>query len=189
MLDVIQNRQLDAAIVKVISSKTDAYGLQRATQNGIATAVVPSARYRGDWQNMSQRVSEEILPSQPDLVCLAGYMCKYIIHDKLRNRVMNIHPALLPAFGGQGMYGMRVHQAVAAAGVKVTGCTVHFCDQEYDQGPIILQRTCPVIDTDTPEQIQQRVFHEECLAYPEAIRLFSENRLRISDGRVHIATK
>jgi len=99
---------------------------------------------------------------------------------------MNIHPALLPSFGGQGMWGHHVHEAVLRSGCKVSGCTVHFCTDEYDAGPIILQRTCPVQDDDTVESLAARVFEQECLAYPEAIRLFAEDRLVVRDGRVRV---
>jgi folate-dependent phosphoribosylglycinamide formyltransferase PurN len=99
---------------------------------------------------------------------------------------MNIHPALIPAFCGKGYYGHHVHEAALAYGVKVSGCTVHFADNIYDHGPIILQRTVPVLDTDTAESLAVRVFEQECEAYPEAIRLFAEGRLRIDGRRVRI---
>jgi folate-dependent phosphoribosylglycinamide formyltransferase PurN len=99
---------------------------------------------------------------------------------------MNIHPALLPGFGGQGMWGHHVHEAVLKAGCKVSGCTVHFCTNEYDNGPIIVQRCCPVKDDDTPDTLAARVFEQECLAYPEAIELFAEGRLAVAEGRVRI---
>ena len=99
---------------------------------------------------------------------------------------MNIHPALLPAFGGKGLYGDRVHQAVLAAGVKITGCTVHFADEQYDHGPIILQKAVPVMDDDTVDSLAARVFAAECTLYPQAIQLFAENRLRVEGRRVRI---
>ena len=99
---------------------------------------------------------------------------------------MNIHPALLPSFGGTGMYGHHVHEAVVARGCKVSGCTVHFVTNEYDAGPIIVQKCVPVKDTDTPEEIAARVFEQECIAYPEAIRLFAEGKLTIDDGVVRV---
>ena len=99
---------------------------------------------------------------------------------------MNIHPALLPCFGGKGMYGQKVHQAVLDHGCKVSGCTVHFVDAQYDNGPIILQRVCPVLDDDTPPALAARVFEEEKLAYPEAIRLFAAGRLHIDGRRVRV---
>jgi folate-dependent phosphoribosylglycinamide formyltransferase PurN len=109
------------------------------------------------------------------------------IPKDFENRIMNIHPALLPSFGGKGMYGLRVHQAVLDAGCKVSGCTVHFVNQEYDNGPIILQRCCPVLENDTAPELAHRVFEQEKLAYPEAIRLFAAGRLHVEGPRVRIA--
>ncbi|MBC7351484.1 MAG: phosphoribosylglycinamide formyltransferase, partial [Thermogutta sp.] len=102
------------------------------------------------------------------------------------NRVVNIHPALIPAFCGQGFYGLRVHQAVLDYGAKITGCTVHFADNLYDHGPIILQRVVPVLDDDTPETLAARVFAEECKAYPEAITLIAEGRVQVEGRKVRI---
>jgi phosphoribosylglycinamide formyltransferase-1 len=99
---------------------------------------------------------------------------------------MNIHPALLPAFGGKGLYGNRVHRAVIESGVKVSGCTVHFADEHYDQGPIILQKAVPVEDDDTVERLAARVFAAECELYPKAIQLYAENRLEVENRRVRI---
>jgi len=99
---------------------------------------------------------------------------------------MNIHPALLPSFGGTGMWGRHVHEAVLAAGCKVSGCTVHFCTNEYDKGPIIVQRCCQVKDNDTPETLAARVFEQECIAYPAAIKLFAEGKLLIQNDKVTI---
>jgi phosphoribosylglycinamide formyltransferase-1 len=120
------------------------------------------------------------------LVCLAGFLQLISIPEDFQGRVMNIHPALIPAFCGKGFYGHHVHEAVLAYGVKITGCTVHFCDNQYDHGPIILQRAVPVLDDDTPDSLAARVFQQECEAYPEAIRLFAEGRLRIEGRRVRI---
>jgi folate-dependent phosphoribosylglycinamide formyltransferase PurN len=100
---------------------------------------------------------------------------------------MNIHPALLPSFGGKGMWGHHVHEAVLAAGCKVSGCTVHFVNNEYDEGPIIVQRTCEVAEDDDPDTLAARVFQQECIAYPQAIQLFAEGRLRIIDKRVEVS--
>jgi folate-dependent phosphoribosylglycinamide formyltransferase PurN len=121
-----------------------------------------------------------------DLVCMAGFLSYWIIPDRYLGRVMNIHPALLPAFGGEGMYGHHVHEAVLARGCKVSGCTVHFVNNTYDDGPIVLQRAVPVRAEDTPDRLAARVFEQECIAYPEAIRLFAEGRLRIEGRIVHI---
>ena len=124
--------------------------------------------------------------SPVDLVLQAGWLCLWKIPAELKNRVMNIHPALLPAFGGQGMWGHNVHEAVLKAGCKISGCTVHFCTNEYDKGPIIVQRTCPVMDDDTPDSLAVRVFEQECIAYPEAIRLFAADKLVVKNNRVLI---
>src|SRR5207302_6934776 len=122
------------------------------------------------------------------LVALAGWLSLLQVPPRYDHRIMNIHPALLPSFGGKGMYGHRVHQAVLDYGCKVSGCTVHFVDGSYDNGPVILQRTCAVMDNDTAEDLAHRVFDEECIAYPEAIRLFQQGRLRIEGRRVRITT-
>ena len=173
-----------ARIAVVVSSRKDAYGLVRAREAGIDAHCVPSRGYRRDWGAMSERVYEVIDPYDVDLIVLAGYMCYLHVHQKYEGRMMNIHAALLPAFGGQGFYGLRVHEAVLEAGVKVSGCTVHFVDNRYDHGPIIIQRAVPVLDEDTPEALRGRVFEQECIAYPEAINLFAEGRLVIEGRRV-----
>ena len=120
-------------------------------------------------------------------MCLAGYM-KLLrpIPADFQGRVLNIHPALIPAFAGKGFYGQRVHEAALAAGVKVSGCTVHFVDDEYDHGPIVAQQAVPVLEEDTPESLAQRVFAAECELYPAAIRLFAEGRLRIEGRRARV---
>ncbi len=187
--------RLPIAIDLVVSSRADAYGLERARRRGVETAVVPSRKHRRtapggttvpDWDRFSDALDAVILPKRPDLVLMAGFMCRYRIPDGLVNRVMNIHPALIPAFCGKGMYGPRVHEAVVDAGVKVTGCTVHFATNEYDAGPIILQRTCRVRHDDTPEEVARRVQAEERIGYPEAVRLFAEGRLSVERGIVRI---
>jgi len=121
-----------------------------------------------------------------DLVILAGFLSLYEPPPALVGRVMNMHPALLPAFGGKGFYGNRVHRAVLESGVKLSGCTVHFADACYDHGPIILQAAVPVEDDDTVESLAARVFAAECTLYPQAIQLFAENRLRVEGRRVRI---
>jgi folate-dependent phosphoribosylglycinamide formyltransferase PurN len=121
-----------------------------------------------------------------DLVCLAGWLCLLDVPDRFLGRAINIHPALLPSFGGKGMYGQKVHRAVIDHGCKVSGCTVHFVDNTYDTGPIILQRTCVVAEGDTPETLAARVFQQEKIGYPEAIRLFQQNRLQIDGRRVTV---
>ncbi len=192
----IDTRGLPARVDLVVSSRADAYGLVRAEKHGVETAVVASKAFRRknregetrtDWDAMSSRLHEVILPRRPDLVCFAGFMCYYGLPPELEGKTLNIHPALIPAFCGKGMYGHRVHEAVVEAGVKVSGCTVHFVNNEYDAGPIILQRTCPVYASDTADDVAERVGLEERKAYPEAVRLFAAGRLRIRDGIVHVA--
>jgi folate-dependent phosphoribosylglycinamide formyltransferase PurN len=119
-----------------------------------------------------------------DLVLLAGFLALIEVPEDFRFRVMNIHPALIPAFCGRGFYGHKVHEAVLERGAKVTGCTVHFADNHYDHGPIILQKCVPVADDDTPDRLAIRVFAAECEAYPEAVRLFAEGRLAVEGRRV-----
>ena len=118
---------------------------------------------------------------------MAGFNTLWRIPTEYSGRVINIHPALLPEFGGAGFYGMRVHRSVIASGRGISGCTVHLCDNEYDHGPVILQREVPVLSSDTPETLSERVFEEECMAYPEAIRLFAEGRVTVCGGGVVIS--
>ncbi len=188
LLDRIAAGRLDAQVRLVVSSRGDAYGLERARAAGIPTALVESRRFR-NFLKMSDAVTLEIERQPVDLIVLAGFMCFYRIPDPFLGRTMNIHPALIPAFSGKGFYGHFVHEAVLRAGCKVTGCTVHFVDNEYDHGPIILQRTAPVLDDDTPDTLAARVFEQECEAYPEAIQLFAEDRLRIEGSRVRVLPK
>ncbi|KKM14228.1 hypothetical protein LCGC14_1708210, partial [marine sediment metagenome] len=134
----------------------------------------------------SNAMIKEIEKYPIDLIILAGFMHLLRIPDKYSEKVMNIHPGLIPSFCGKGYYGHHVHKAVIESGIKVSGCTVHFVDNEYDHGPIIMQRTVPVYEDDTPDTLAQRVFKEECIAYPEAINLFAEGRLKIEGRRVKI---
>jgi formyltetrahydrofolate-dependent phosphoribosylglycinamide formyltransferase len=186
LLDRIAAGRLSARVVVVISNRSDAYGLERAARSGVPTAVVERAEF-GSRDEFSQRIFDLCRRAEADLVCLAGFLQLIQIPEDYRDRVVNIHPALIPAFCGKGYYGHRVHEAALAYGVKVSGCTVHFADNVYDHGPIILQRTVPVHDDDTPDTLAARVFEQECEAYPEAIRLFAEGRLRIEGRVVHIS--
>jgi len=185
-LDRIRAGTLDAIVSVVVSSRADAYGLERARQAGIPTVCVPSRRFRGDFEKMSRAIHRELAAYPVDLIALAGFMCFFRVPEEFLGKTMNIHPALIPMFCGKGYYGHRVHEAVIEHGCKVTGCTVHFADNEYDHGPIILQKVVPVLDDDTPETLAARVFEKECEAYPEAIQLFAEGRLRIEGRRVRI---
>jgi phosphoribosylglycinamide formyltransferase 1 len=186
LLDHIADGRLQAQIALVISSRADAFGLLRAEQAGLATAVVVPKDYASREQ-FSQRIFDLCRQARAELVCLAGFLQLIHIPDDFQGRVMNIHPALIPAFCGKGYYGHRVHEAALAYGVKISGCTVHFADNIYDHGPIILQRTVPVLDGDTPDTLAARVFEEECKAYPEAIRLFAEGKLQREGRSVRVA--
>ena len=177
--------RLSARVVVMVSSKSEAYGLVRARQHGL-DAVAVSRRDSSDLQAFNDAMNAVLARYPLDLVILAGFLSLYQPPPALVGRVMNIHPALLPAFGGRGLYGDRVHRAVLESGVKLSGCTVHFADACYDHGPIILQAAVPVYDDDTVESLAARVFAAECELYPQAIQLYAEDRLRIAGRRVRI---
>lgn len=184
-IDLRRAGELNIEIPLVIGSKPDLLGLQRAAEAGIKSQVAQ----RRDFSSLTDYGDKIFtLCDQADinLVCLAGWLCLLDLPDRYRSRAMNIHPALLPAFGGKGMFGHHVHESVINHGCKVSGCTVHFIDNAYDTGPIIIQRTCPVQDNDTADTLAARVFEQEKLAYPEAIDLFAQNRLHIKGRRVSI---
>lgn len=185
MIEHIKAGKLSARIELVISSRPDASGLEKAASAGIPTVVISSKGKTRD--EFSAEITAALDKVNPDLICLAGFMCFYHIPPQYRGKVMNIHPALLPAFGGKGMFGHHVHEAVIKAGCKVSGCTVHFADNVYDNGPIIIQKVVPVMEDDTPDDLAARVFEQEKVAYPEAIQLFAEGRLTIEDQRVRIS--
>ncbi|HEY2786421.1 MAG TPA: phosphoribosylglycinamide formyltransferase [Fimbriiglobus sp.] len=166
-IDRIASGTMDARICGVISSKGDAHGVERAKRAGLPVAIEP----RGP--GFADRVWAAVRGFHPDLVCFAGWLHLLPIPADFRRKVLNIHPALLPKYGGKGMYGRHVHEAVIAAGDTESGCTVHFADDSYDTGPIVLQKKVPVLPHDTPESLAARVFAAECEAYPEAIRLLS----------------
>jgi formyltetrahydrofolate-dependent phosphoribosylglycinamide formyltransferase len=176
---------LKAKVVKVISSRPDAYGLERARTAGAPTAVVRRREF-ADEESFSRALTEQIDDCGPDLVALAGFLCYYRVPPHYANRIMNIHPALLPLFGGRGFYGDRVHAAVLEHGCRISGCTVHFVDNVYDHGPIIVQRAVKVEESDDVHSLAERVFEQELEAYPEAINLFAEGRLRVEGRRVRI---
>ncbi len=183
LLDRIADGRLRARVVQVISNRADAYGLERARIAGVPAAVV-DRKECGTRTAFSKRIFDLCRTAQAELVCLAGFLQLIEVPDDFLGRVMNVHPALIPAFCGKGYYGHHVHEAVLAYGAKVSGCTVHFADNQYDHGPIILQRPVPVLDDDTPDTLAARVYEQECEAYPEAIRLFGEGRLRLAGRRV-----
>jgi len=179
--------ELPAEVAVVIASR-ECKGIERAQSAGLDVQLVPYKDFRradgqADTAAYSAEIARRLDAARADLVVQAGFLSLWHIPPQYAGKVMNIHPALLPAFGGKGMYGHHVHEAVLTHGCKVSGCTVHFVTNEYDTGPIIVQRTVPVHDTDRPDDLADRVFEQECLAYPEAIRLFAAGRLKI-DGRI-----
>ena len=185
LIDRSRAGMLKASVTKVISSLSSAYGLERARQAGIPTAVV-RRKDHPDTESFSGAITAELDACAPDAVVLAGFMCFYCVPAAYAGRVMNIHPALLPSFGGKGFYGERVHEAVLRHGCKVSGCTVHFVDNVYDHGPIVVQKVVRVLEDDDAHSLADRVFQQELEALPEAINLMTEGRLRIEDGRVRI---
>ena len=188
LIDQIAAGELaEARIGIVIGSRPELVGVKRAGDAKLMNFVVDRRSF-ADAGAFSKAVFSLCDDAGVDLVVLAGWLCLLDLPEKYAGRVMNIHPALLPGpFGGKGMYGARVHEAVINHGCKVSGCTVHFVDAQYDNGPIIVQRVCEVREDDTPASLAARVFEEERIAYPQAIRLFAQGRLQIDGRRVRVA--
>ena len=186
LLDRIVDDTLRAQIAVVVASKIEAFGLSRARQANLPAFVV-ERKACSSREDFSDRIFAHCRDAGIDLVCLAGFLQLLYIPDDFRNRVLNIHPALIPAFCGKGYHGLAVHRAALEMGVKVSGCTVHFADNEYDRGPIVSQRVVPVLDDDTPESLAARVFAAECEAYPQAIQWFAQGRLHVEGRRVFFA--
>jgi formyltetrahydrofolate-dependent phosphoribosylglycinamide formyltransferase len=183
-IDLRNSGELDVHVKLVISSRPNAKGLQRATDAGIPTVVIEQSS--NPQSSFSKQITDALQQADVDLVCMGGFLSMWIVPANFEGRVMNIHPALLPGFGGKGFYGRRVHEAVLEAGCKVTGCSVHFVDNIYDNGPIILQKAVAVHEDDTPETLAKRVRKQEKVIYPEAVRLFAQDRLHIAGRRVRI---
>lgn len=188
LLNQIRAGSLEARIKLVIASRTGMAALTRAADAGLPHAVVERKTFTNVC-DFSRRVFSLCDQAGVDLICLAGWLCLLEVPQTYADRTMNIHPALLPSFGGAGMYGLRVHKAVVDHGCKVSGCTVHFVDHAYDTGPIILQKTCPVLEDDTAQTLAARVFELEKVAYPEAIRLYQQGVLSIEGRRVRITSR
>lgn len=174
--------QLSVEFKLVISSNPHAKGLVHAVQADILTMVAEKTRGTTD-EVYSHAIFDPIRSSGAELVVMGGFLKHVAIPPDFINRVVNIHPALIPAFCGKGMYGHHVHEAVLGYGAKVSGCTVHFVDNEYDHGPIILQKVVPVLEGDTPDRLAARVFSAECEVLPEALRLIAAGRVSV-DGRI-----
>ncbi|HEY3416534.1 MAG TPA: phosphoribosylglycinamide formyltransferase [Armatimonadota bacterium] len=187
VMDAIDRGQIRGRIVLVISDNPQAYALERARLAGSEQRVMLPRDYPSR-EAYSQALAEALQSAGVELLLLAGFM-RIITRELIepfRGRMMNIHPALIPSFCGPGFYGHHVHEAVLNYGAKVSGCTVHFVEEAVDGGPIILQRVVPVLEDDTPDTLAARVLIEEHLAYPEAVRLFCADRLRIEGRLVRI---
>lgn len=182
ILDSIESDGLNCSIEAVISDKKDAYGIERAKSKNINTYVIEKKQY-------GVKLSDEILKileGKVDLIVLAGFLSilQGKIVEEFKNKIINIHPALIPSFCGSGMYGIKVHEKALEYGVKVSGCTVHFVDAGTDSGPIIIQNVVPVFGTDTAKDLQQRVLIEEHKALPLAIKYISEGKIKIQGRKV-----
>lgn len=176
---------LPAEIVCVIASKKSAFGLERAARRGVPAIAIARSEH-GDVTAFNDAIHATLDRFEPDLVCLLGFLSPFELRGRYEGRALNVHPALIPAFSGQGFYGQRVHEAVLAAGVKLSGATVHFVSEGYDEGPILLQGAVPVKDDDTAESLAARVQALERELVPEAIRLIAAGRVRIEAGRTRI---
>jgi phosphoribosylglycinamide formyltransferase 1 len=176
----IDGGTLDADISLILSSKADAPALEFGRQNNIPSLVIPAKK--SGVEARTSFILDALEAHNVDFIALAGYMkmLESEIVERYRNRIVNIHPALLPAFGGKGMYGHHVHEAVLASGVKISGATVHLVDEVYDRGPIVAQRVVPVLPNDTIETLSARVLKAEHSLYPEALKLFTEDRVAIA---------
>lgn len=187
ILDAIDRGKLNAEVQILLSNNADAGALETAQSRGIPTAVVN----RKDFQNRDDFINEMVSTLKShrvDIVALAGYM-KKIPAEVIREfpyRIVNIHPALLPAFGGKGSYGGHVHEAVLEYGCKISGVTVHFIDEIYDHGPIIAQRTVPVENEDTPKDLAARVLKVEHQIYAEVLQWFAEGKVEIKSNKVYV---
>lgn len=186
LIEKIEAGTLDVKIVQVISSSPEAGGIRFAEEAGIPFAVVERKGYESR-EAYSAAIFDPCRRAGAEMVVLGGFLKRITVPDDFALRVVNIHPALIPAFCGKGFYGHYVHESVLEYGVKLTGCTIHFVDNEYDHGPVILQRAVPVMDDDTPETLAARVFQAECEAYPAALRLIAAGRVSVEDRRVRIA--
>jgi phosphoribosylglycinamide formyltransferase-1 len=182
LIQACQAGEIPAQVVRVISDNPEARGLERARAYGVPTVVVP-ARAFPDRAAFEEALLTAVREADPDLICLAGFM--RILSPRFvqayRYRIMNIHPALLPSFPG-----LHAQRQALEYGVKVSGCTVHFVDEGVDTGPIIVQKAVPVLEDDTEETLAARILEKEHEAYPEAVRLFFEGRLRVEGRRVRV---
>lgn len=185
IIDSIGDGRIEAEIAVVISNKPGVFALERAARHGIPAVVIDHRQFSTVLE-YTKAIVNSLEKYQVDLVCLAGFLriLDRTLTDAYPNRVLNIHPALLPAFGGKGMYGHHVHEAVIASGAKYSGATVHMVTPETDVGPIVIQGIVEVSDSDTPESLAEKVLKIEHRIYPEAIKLVLEERIFIEGMRV-----
>jgi len=183
-------KSIGARVAVVISNEPQAFALERARKMGV-DAVVVNHRDFDTRERFEEKLIEELDSREVGLVCLAGFMriLTPLFVRHYQGRMMNIHPALLPLFGGKGFYGDKVHRAALESGMKFSGCTVHFVTEETDGGPIILQAAVPILDDDTAETLGGRIHKKEHEIYPEAVKLFAEGRLEVAGKRVRILVK
>ncbi len=175
-------------ITLVIASKPDVYALERAKNHGIASQVLARKEYESI-AAYSKALTDALLAAEADLVVLAGFLTiiDEQVYNAFPNRILNVHPALIPSFCGKGFYGLHVHEAALRKGVKVSGATVHIVTPECDAGPIVLQKAVEVKDDDTPETLQKRIMEEaEWKILPAAVKLFCEDRITVKDNRVYL---
>jgi phosphoribosylglycinamide formyltransferase 1 len=188
ILDAINIGKIpNANVILVISNNSDSGALKIAEENSIPSLHLSQKQFESD-KTFNNTLLETLSRHKANFIALAGYMKKLdsCIINAFRNRIINIHPALLPAFGGKGMYGMHVHKAVIASGVKVSGATVHIVDDLYDHGPIVLQKKVEILQSDTPETLAERVLAIEHEIYTQVIRLFAENRVQVRNQQIII---
>ena len=179
----ISEGSLTAEVVLVIASSSKAKGIRFATDADIPHHVIQSRNF-DSIESFSDRIFDECRSANVDLVVMGGFLKRVAVPSDFENRVINVHPSLIPAFCGKGFYGSRVHQAVLDYGAKISGCTIHFVDDEYDHGPILIQRTVPVLPDDTSDSLAARVIEQERIAYPESIQLIAEGRIKTIGRRV-----
>ena len=183
LVDFIGRGEVEAEIAVVVSDRDGVAGIDRAAEAELPTSLLVRRDFESatEWSEAAFAVCRD---AKADLVVLAGFLSLVVVPDDFQLRVVNIHPSLIPAFCGRGFYGHHVHEAAIERGVRVSGCTVHLVDNQYDHGPILLQRVVPVENGDTADDLAARVFEAECEAYPEAIRLLAQGGLQLSDGRL-----
>lgn len=186
IINRIENNEINGEISVVISNREKAFGLERAKKHNIYNIYINPKDYSDEEYN--NKILNELKNQKVELVILAGYL--RIINPKLvkeyENRIINIHPSLIPAFCGKNYYGLKVHQSVVDYGVKISGATVHFVNEIADDGPIIMQKTVKVTDTDTAETLQEKILKLEHVILPEAVKLYCDNRLKVNGRKVTI---